>query len=410
MIESVKDILLQVSVTFLLLFLYEIFFSERNANRRGSKAMLFVLMAVSILFCMTFPAYMGDGIRLDIRVVPLLIGALYGGMPAGLLLAGVIVLYRMSFGIETGVYTTVLTLLFSMPIILYIQRRFGRVHKRGKVQIALFLAVLYCAAGIGASILFRGISLEVIFVQMIYLGITALSVLFFIYLKETMKEMFILNHQLQSEVKDMEIGFLRAQMKPHFLNNALSSIAELCMVEPYKAEKLTVELSQYLRSSLAFKQLDALTTIDQEMKLVHAYLNIEKARFGSRLNVEYDIDVNLEELVPPLILQPLVENAVGHGLMSNLNGGTVKITVKKAEPASISVAVEDNGCGISERKRQALLEPAQSGQQRKGIGLWNINRRFQLLYGKSLRIESVEGRGTRVSFDIPVGSSKQIGG
>lgn len=92
------------------------------------------------------------------------------------------------------------------------------------------------------------------------------------------------------------------------------------MEEPEKAEELTLQLSQYLRSSFDFKQLDSLTSLENELELVEAYINIEKARFGARLNVEYDVRVNTDYRIPPLILQPLVENAIRHGLMSNLRG------------------------------------------------------------------------------------------
>ncbi len=198
--------------------------------------------------------------------------------------------------------------------------------------------------------------------------------------------------------KDAEMAFLRSQIKPHFLYNALNAIASLCLDEPQKAEELTLQLSQYLRSSFDFKQLDALTTVEKELELVKAYVHIEKARFGARLHVEYDVDADPETRIPPLILQPLVENAVRHGLMPILQGGTVKISVKRRADASIHCAVEDNGCGMSEQKREELLGWS---AKKKGVGLWNINRRLKLLYGESLRVESTEREGTKVSFDIP---------
>ncbi len=198
--------------------------------------------------------------------------------------------------------------------------------------------------------------------------------------------------------KDAEIAFLRSQIKPHFLYNALNSIAALCIDEPQKAEDLIIQLSAYIRNSFDFKKLDSLVTIEKELELLKAYLNIEKARFGARLNVEYDIDEYLNILIPPLILQPLVENAVRHGLMSNLQGGTVKITIKKLT-GSVSFIVEDNGSGISRAKLEEILG---SNVETKGVGIWNINQRLKLLYGKGIQFESREGAGTRVSFHIPV--------
>lgn len=207
--------------------------------------------------------------------------------------------------------------------------------------------------------------------------------------------------------KDAEIAFLRSQIKPHFLYNALNSIAELCVEEPEKAEELTLQLSQYLRSSFDFKQLDSLTSLENELELVEAYINIEKARFGARLNVEYDVRVNTDYRIPPLILQPLVENAIRHGLMSNLRGGTVIISVKELENSVISFIVEDNGSGMSEHK---LKEVMQSDVDKRGVGLWNISQRIKLLYGKNIHIQSAEGLGTTVSFEIPIQQLKRMGG
>ncbi|MDR9857584.1 ATP-binding protein [Paenibacillus sp. VCA1] len=216
--------------------------------------------------------------------------------------------------------------------------------------------------------------------------------------------------KLKASVKnarDAEIAFLRSQINPHFLFNALNSIAELCMDDPEQAEELTLQLSQYLRGSFDFKQLDSLTTLRKELELVEAYLHIEKARFGPRLHVEYDVDANLEIGIPPLVLQPIVENAIRHGLMSNFRGGTVKLSIKKATESWVNFTVEDDGSGIGDQKLQALLTP---GAGSKGVGLWNISQRIKLLYGTNLIIESVEGTGTKVSFSIPAEPIKPTGG
>ena len=207
--------------------------------------------------------------------------------------------------------------------------------------------------------------------------------------------------------KDAEIAFLRSQIKPHFLYNALNSIAELCVEEPEKAEELTLQLSQYLRSSFDFKQLDSLTTLESELELVNAYLTIEQARFGARLQVKYDVNANTDIQIPPLILQPLVENAIRHGLMSHLRGGTVIISVKEVGNSVIRFVVEDNGSGMSEQK---LEEVMRLDKEKRGVGLWNISQRIKLMYGKSILIQSVEDIGTKVSFDIPIQRIKRIGG
>jgi sensor histidine kinase YesM len=394
----IKDFMLQLTLIAALVFTYQIFFAERSESSRRYRFILPALMGLSILLCMSFPAYINSNIHLDIRVIPLLLGTLYGGWRSGLVLAALIVLYRFYLGTDLGFYTTTLTLLFSMPVIVYFQRHFISALKK-RMQIALLLSVLYSFVALIVVSLVRGFSYRILQVHFVHFIIILAVMAFFIVLSETINEMLRKNRQLQSEAKDAEIAFLRSQIKPHFLYNALNAIAELCIDKPRQAEQLTLDLSQYLRSSFDFKQLDSLTSIESELELVKAYINIEKARLGARLRVEYDVDARPDIRIPPLILQPLVENAIRHGLMSNLRGGTVKISVKTEADARISFAVEDDGCGMSENKRAEILKP---DDNKKGVGLWNISQRIKLLYGNRLRIESSEGRGTKVFFDVPV--------
>ncbi len=207
--------------------------------------------------------------------------------------------------------------------------------------------------------------------------------------------------KLKSSVKlarDAEIAFLRSQIKPHFLYNALTAIAELCMTNPRQAEEVTLQLSRYLRSSFDFKHLDAMTTLSDELALVRAYVGIEQARFGARLRVEYEVDADPNLLIPPLIVQPLVENAIRHGVMSNSKGGIVRLLVKGGFGNGVALRIEDNGCGMNPQKLHRVLNPDSAA---KGIGLWNISQRLRLLYGTDMRIESREGEGTRIEIDLP---------
>jgi len=207
--------------------------------------------------------------------------------------------------------------------------------------------------------------------------------------------------KLKSSVKlarDAEIAFLRSQIKPHFLYNALTAVAELCMTNPRQAEEVTLQLSRYLRSSFDFKHLDTMTTLNDELALVRAYVGIEQARFGARLRVEYEVDADPNLLIPPLMIQPLVENAIRHGVMSNSKGGVVSLFVKGSVGNGVTLRIEDNGCGMSPQKLHHVLNPNSAA---KGIGLWNIGQRLRLLYGTDMRIESREGAGTRIEIVLP---------
>ncbi len=398
MMDMLKDFLLQLVFIAIFIFIFQIFFADRFERNKYVRVLHSLLFGISILLCMSFRAHITQGFELDIRIVPLLLGTLYGGWEAGLFLSAVIVLYRVHLGVDLGLDTTILTLLFSVPVIVAFQKLFMKSYRSRRILITLLLSIYYDLAGL-TSVYFVGeLSFRVLQAVLTQMLVSVVFVSSFVSLNEIVRETIGKNLQLQSEVKESEFAFLRSQIKPHFLYNALNSIAALCTDEPHRAEQLILDLSQVLKSGFGFKQLETLTTIENESELVKAYLNIEKARFGDRLSVEYDIDADLDIWIPPLILQPLVENAVRHGLMCNLQGGTVKISIKKAADNAVRFVIEDNGCGMSAEKQEEILQP---NPAKNGVGLWNISQRIKLRYGKTIHIESTEGIGTRICFEIP---------
>lgn len=194
-----------------------------------------------------------------------------------------------------------------------------------------------------------------------------------------------------------EIAFLQAQIKPHFLYNALNAIISVCPVDPDKATDLLLDLSQYLRSSFDFQNRGQTVPIEKELGLVQSYLALEQARFDERLNIEFDVPDDIMGLVPPLSIQPIVENAVNHGLMQKEAGGTVQLSIQLL-PGQLVVAVKDDGVGMSpQRIAEVLSEERTEG----GIGLRNIQRRLLKMYGTGLSIHSVPGQGTAISYTIP---------
>lgn len=195
-----------------------------------------------------------------------------------------------------------------------------------------------------------------------------------------------------------ELRTLQAQIKPHFLFNVLNTVIHMCRVSPEKALSLLTHLNIYLQCSFSFKNDEEFISLKQEIKHVVSYLKIEKVRFRERLQVELDINEEIECSIPPLILQPIVENAVKHGLLPQLNGGIVKITTKIIDNV-ILLIVEDNGAGMPEEKIVSIL---QGEDKSAGIGVANVNRRLIKLYGEGLQIESLPEYGTTVTIKIPV--------
>lgn len=201
-----------------------------------------------------------------------------------------------------------------------------------------------------------------------------------------------------------ETAFLQSQIKPHFLFNALNSIISICYTDSVKAGQLISHLGKYLQSSFDIPGTSVFTSLREELKLVQAYVEIERARFEERLAVEYDIDDRLlDERFLPLTIQPLVENAIRHGVTKKLDGGLVKLTVRRHQDA-IVVEVWDNGVGFpSEQlerimkldKRRKKLEPG-------GVGLANIQRRLLNSFRSGMQINSQAGEWTSVSFRVRV--------
>ncbi|WP_435923477.1 hybrid sensor histidine kinase/response regulator [Paenibacillus sp. DYY-L-2] len=211
------------------------------------------------------------------------------------------------------------------------------------------------------------------------------------------------------EALDSEMAFLQSQIKPHFLFNALNAILSICYTDGARAARLINHLSHYLRRSFDISSTDQFVRIREEIKLVESYVEIEKARFEDRLNVYYDIDDSLLDCrILPLTIQPLVENAIRHGLMRRKHGGQVRLSIKAGavereqavlpEPDFVHVEVWDNGLGIAPEKIAALLGADDRHPEKSGVGLKNIQRRLQVFFGQGLDMTSEEGEWTRVQF------------
>ncbi|MFL0251441.1 ATP-binding protein [Clostridium neuense] len=203
--------------------------------------------------------------------------------------------------------------------------------------------------------------------------------------------------QAVSKALNMEMAFLQAQIKPHFLFNVLNTIAELCYIKPKYASEVIVDFASYLRTSFSFANLEELIPLEKEMEYVDTYLKLEKARFGDKLKIEHDLKISRGIMIPPLIIQPLVENSVIHGIRGKYETGLIKISVVKKEK-EIVISVWDNGKGISKDKIEQLLDVKRAS---KSVGLKNINMRLKSLYGRGIEIWSKEGRETTVKIVIP---------
>src|ERR1700677_2801042 len=200
-------------------------------------------------------------------------------------------------------------------------------------------------------------------------------------------------------VLEARFDALQRQINPHFLFNTLNSISSLIRFRPEMAREMIVQLSDILRALL--KDHDAYVPFREELTFTDDYLGIEVVRFGAeKLRVVKEIDpTTLELLVPCMLLQPLIENSIKHGLEPRLQGGTITLR-SRIEGAKMVVEVEDDGVGMAEGRAREVGFVSRGA----GIGMRNVRERLEVLYGNSARFEvfSRPGRGTRVTLEIPI--------
>jgi two-component system LytT family sensor kinase len=197
----------------------------------------------------------------------------------------------------------------------------------------------------------------------------------------------------QLRLNEARLAALTSQINPHFLFNTLNSVSSLIRSNPEQARSVVYRLSSILRRLL--RKTDNLTPLREELAFIDNYMTIEMVRFGEKLRFIKDIDPEtLDRLVPSMLLQPLIENSIRHGLATKVDGGMIRVRSYLAD-GRLHLVVEDDGVGIPETRLATLFE--------QGIGVSNVNERMKVLYGPDYRmwIDSKPGEGTRTGIEIP---------
>jgi two-component system LytT family sensor kinase len=209
------------------------------------------------------------------------------------------------------------------------------------------------------------------------------------------------NTRLERKLVDQEKALMQARMdalisqiNPHFLFNTLNTVSSLIRFDPDTARTVLLKLSNILRRRL--KSQMHFASLRQELEFIDDYLDIEVVRFGrDKLRIRKEVEPEtLDLMVPSMILQPLVENAIRHGIGPKIEGGTITLRAMRRRPHLV-IEVADDGVGIAEQRRQDILG--------SGIGISNVHERLKVLYGQdfSLNIESRPGEGTSIRIEIP---------
>lgn len=237
-------------------------------------------------------------------------------------------------------------------------------------RVAFIVYTIFPVAGVIIDYVFHGISLT-------YAGFTVSILVIYtsIYLTR------------QKQLEAQRNALMLSQINPHFVYNTLSTIAAMCDTSPKQAKYLTIDFSQYLRRNIGTLTSEELIPFEQEMEHVSCYLKIEKARFRERLNVIYSIQCK-DFHIPPLTVQPLVENAIKHGITKKAEGGTVKITTYDTDTNYV-IEIIDDGVGFDFESTEMH------------VGLENVRSRVASMCKGKLTVKSTIGIGTRVTVEIP---------
>ena len=215
---------------------------------------------------------------------------------------------------------------------------------------------------------------------------------------ENSKEAETREQEARTLARESELKALKAQINPHFLFNCLNSIAALATVDGPRAREMCTKLSEFLRNTLKLGERPSIS-LDQELALARAYLDVEKVRFGKRLNIEFDADPVCDACeVPSLLLQPLIENAVKHGIVGLIEGGTICLQARCGN-GRLHVMIQND------------FDPEAPAAAKHGLGLQNVRDRLRSLHENRARIDTaVSDHHFRVDVELPCAAHVFQGG
>jgi two-component system sporulation sensor kinase B len=410
----IKDFLLQLTLTVIPIFIYYTFITERVKSDKNRNVIMSILWGISILFCMSFPVSYGLSARLELRIIPLLFGSLYGGLWPSIFLSALIILYRLYFGISIGFYNTVLALLLSMPVILFFQKSFASSKKDKRVKIAVGLSFYYSLIGPIIFGILRGFSIDYLKVQIIYLIFVVVVTWCFTILIETIREI----HQLRSEMQNSEKlrvvseltsvfaheirnpmqvtrGFLQLLNEPDLPSNKKEYI-QISIEELDRANEIINDFLSFGKPSINNNE-----RIDVGYQL-HRVVNIFQS-YSLNHNVEINTDIldNCWIYANPQRLNQSLINILKNAIESMPNGGIVWITCSSTDDGYIKINIKDQGIGMTKKQIDRLGSPFYSLKE-SGTGL-GMMVSFQIVrsFKGKIQVNSEKDMGTEFIILLP---------
>ncbi|MEH7074650.1 ATP-binding protein [Neobacillus drentensis] len=414
MMSIIKDFLLQLTLMVIPIFIYYTFITEWVKSSKNRNVIMSILWGISILFCMSFPVDFGQNARIELRIIPLLLGTLYGGVWPGFFLSALIILYRLYFGINLGFYNTVFVLVFSLPVILFFQKTFvsSKIDKR--VKIAVGLAFYYCLIGLTIFGILRGFSLDYLKVQIVHLIFAVVVTLFFTILTESIRVI----HQLRLEMENSEKLRVISELTSVFAHEIRNPMqVTRGFLQLLNEPDLPSKKKEYIQLSIE--------ELDRANEIINDFLtfgkptvnHLERINVGNQLqrvvNIIQGYSLNHNVAIttdfyedcwiyanPQKLNQSLI-NILKNAVESMPNGGMVWIRCTPTDDGNIKISIKDQGIGMTKEQIARLGSPFYSLKESgTGLGMmvsYQIVRSFK---GK-IQVNSAKGMGTEFIILLP---------
>lgn len=384
---------------------YNCMLRRKRFTTAGRGYLVLLTAGLSILFSFLDLARYGESgwAFFDLQVVLVTLGGLLGGVSVGLAAAAIGGSFRLLLGAHFSIYLWMMLGIGALAGLF--SRRISNYQKLAGPGLAAGLCS-GCVHALTAYLPLKDLMPQFYFAfSLFFISVLegAGAFIFCSVVSGMLREQT--RQEMERDLLETKLLFLQAQMRPHFLFNALNTISAICGRENANAAReLVVKLADFLRRTLQRK--DGKVPLHEELAYIDDYVDIEKIRFGDRLTVikEIALDEQCRVMeVPILILQPLVENAVRHGIGRKSGKGTIWIRIRP-EGAKLHLEIEDDGYGMEPVVIAAMLQgDGKASSEGLGIAVRNIHQRLVRFYGESagLRYASVPGKGTKVYFEIP---------
>ena len=340
------------------------------------------------------------GVGSIIRNIVVVSVILLFGRRAGVIVGTISIIHRLIINIYSiSLEVEIIQLLVVIFIALFFQ---PRIKEKSKVMCGILICTSSILIMYAFILLFEYSNRELIgFVKVFIIPALISQVgtgLFINMLEDIRNERIVVEQEkeierLKTNIAKAELKALQAQINPHFLFNTLNAISILVRKDPQEARRVIFKLSHYLRYNLELKV--GLIDLKEEIEQTKTYLEIEQVRFKDKLEIIYDIDEDIDVKIPSLIIQPIVENAIVHGILKSKEKGKLIISIKKYKQ-NTNICIENKGIPIEER----IIEEINNDQvEENKIGLYNVHCRLKYQYGQGLNITRLDD-GTRVEFKV----------